>query len=87
MRLHLNIAPAASVGPPLADPTIPAALSLPLPPLPARPFLRPALFWAIMKSAETREHLVRMVRVEGRSVASAARDLNMSVRSATRFLA
>jgi len=40
-----------------------------------------------MKSAETREHLVRMVRVEGRSVASAARGLNMSVRSATRFLA
>jgi len=27
-----------------------------------------------------------MVRVEGRSVVSAARDLNMSVRSATRFL-
>jgi len=32
-------------------------------------------------------HLARMVRVEGRSVVSAARDLNMSVRSATRFLA
>ena len=39
-----------------------------------------------MKSVETREHLVRMVREQGRSVASAARDLNISVRSATRFL-
>jgi len=40
-----------------------------------------------MKSAETREHLVRVVRMECRSVASAARDLNLSLRSATRFLA
>jgi len=87
MCWHLNIAPASSVCPPLADPTIPAALSLPLPPLPARPLLLSPLFWAIMKRAETREHLVRMVRVEGHSVASAARDFNMSVRSATRFLA
>lgn len=39
-----------------------------------------------MKSAETRAHLVRMVLEQGRSVAAAAKDLNMSVRSATRFL-
>ncbi|KAK1868970.1 hypothetical protein I4F81_011452 [Pyropia yezoensis] len=39
-----------------------------------------------MKSAETREHLVRMVREEGSSVAAAASDLNLSVRSATRYL-
>jgi len=39
-----------------------------------------------MKSVETREHLLRMVREQGRTVASAARDLNISVRSATRFL-
>jgi len=40
-----------------------------------------------MKSAENREHLARMVCVEGRNVVSAARDLNMSMRSATRILA
>jgi len=39
-----------------------------------------------MKSAETREHLVRMVLEQGRGVAAAAHDLNMSVRSASRFL-
>jgi len=39
-----------------------------------------------MISAETREHLVRMVRQEGRGVAAAARDLRIYVRSATRFL-
>jgi len=39
-----------------------------------------------MISAETREHLVKMVRQEGRGVAAAARDLRIYVRSATRFL-
>jgi len=39
-----------------------------------------------MKSVETREPLVRIVREQRCSVASAARDLNISVRSATRFL-
>jgi len=39
-----------------------------------------------MISAETREHLVRMVRQDGRSVAAAARDLRIAARSATRFL-
>jgi len=37
-----------------------------------------------MKSAETRQHLVRMVREQGRSVAAAAHDLTISMRSATR---
>jgi len=39
-----------------------------------------------MISVETKEHLVRMVREDDRSVAAAARDLRISVRSATRFL-
>jgi len=39
-----------------------------------------------MISVETREHLVRMVREDGRSVAAAARDPRISIRSATRFL-
>jgi len=37
-----------------------------------------------MKFSETREHLVRMVRQQGRSFAAAAHDLSISVRSATR---
>ena len=40
-----------------------------------------------MKSAETRQHLVRMVVVDGKSVACAARHLRVSERSARRFLA
>jgi len=40
----------------------------------------------VMRSVETREHLVRVARKQARSVASAARDLNISVRSATRCL-
>lgn len=39
-----------------------------------------------MKSAETRQHLVRMVLVEGRDVASASRSLGLSTRSASRYL-
>jgi len=39
-----------------------------------------------MKSAETREHVVRMVLEHGRGVVPAAHDLNKSVRSASRFL-
>jgi len=39
-----------------------------------------------MKSAETREHVVRMVLEHGRGVVAAAHDLNKSVRSASRFL-
>jgi len=44
------------------------------------PFLFP------MKSAETRRHLVRMVLVEGTTVAAASRSLGLSVRSASRYL-
>jgi len=40
-----------------------------------------------MKSAETRQHLVRMTVVDGKSVACAARHLRVSVKSARRFLA
>jgi len=40
-----------------------------------------------MKSLETRRRLVEMVREQGRSVAAAAHDLNVSLRSASRFLA
>jgi len=39
-----------------------------------------------MKPEEARKNLVRIVREQGPSVASAARDLNFSVRSAARFL-
>jgi len=40
-----------------------------------------------MKSVKTRQHLVRMVVVDGKSVACAARHLRVSKRSARRFLA
>jgi len=39
-----------------------------------------------MKSVEAREHLVRMVREQGRTVASAVRNMNVSVRSNAHFL-
>ncbi|KAK1860121.1 hypothetical protein I4F81_002710 [Pyropia yezoensis] len=39
-----------------------------------------------MKSAEAHQHLVRMVLVEGRDVASASRSLGLSTRSASRYL-
>jgi len=44
------------------------------------PFLFP------MKSAETRRHLVRMVLVEGTTLAAASRSLGLSVLSASRYL-
>jgi len=37
-------------------------------------------------SVDKREHLVRMVREDSRSVAAAARDVRISVRSAPHFL-
>jgi len=40
----------------------------------------------MIKSAETRQHLVRMVLVEGSTVAAASRSLGLSVRSAARYL-
>jgi len=40
-----------------------------------------------MRSLETRLRLLEMVREQGRSVAAAAHDLNVSLRSASRFLA
>jgi len=40
----------------------------------------------VMKSAETHQHLVRMVLVEGSTVAAASRSLGLSVRSAARYM-
>ena len=44
------------------------------------------LFLFPMKSAETRRHLIRMVLVEGTTVAAASRSLGLSVRSVSRYL-
>jgi len=52
--------------------------------LPTFPHLSPSRF--AMKSAETRQHLVRMVLVEGTTVAAASRCLGLSVRSASWYL-
>jgi len=52
--------------------------------LPTFPLLTPARF--AMKFAETGQHLVRTVLVEGSTVAAASRCLGLSVRSASRCL-
>ena len=52
--------------------------------LPTFPLLTPTRF--AMKSAETLQHLVHMVLVEGITVAAASRCLRLCVRSASRYL-
>jgi len=86
--LSCHSTPPSPTPPNVVHYAFPSPIPEPLPLSPSNPpaFLYVTLSRSAMKSVETREHLVRMVLEQGRGVAAAAHDLNMSVLFASRFL-